>query len=164
MSTQSVDYDALAKQYGGVSSPAAGKVDYDALAKQFGATQTETPPSVPLPAEAAPRLPRPGIPKPAFMDPRRMEWTASVPTWGNPDSAPSAALVRTFPTAAALLLGVGLGSCLTGGWKACSYAPRSIDSGRRETSWGPRVRSSWSSPSRLPIATGTPKRFDFREM
>jgi len=73
MSTQAVDYDALAVHYGAVSSPDGEKVDYDALAKQFGGTQTEAPPAVPLPAEAAPGLPRPGVPKPAFMDPRRME-------------------------------------------------------------------------------------------
>lgn len=40
MSTQTVDYDALAKQYGAVSSqpgPQGGGIDYDALAKQHGA-------------------------------------------------------------------------------------------------------------------------------
>jgi hypothetical protein len=44
MSTPTVDYDALAQQYGGDSAPASGQnVDYDALAKQYGAISSETP-------------------------------------------------------------------------------------------------------------------------
>lgn len=46
MSTQTIDYDALAKQAGAVSS-AAPQVDYEALAKQAGAIKSETPTSQP---------------------------------------------------------------------------------------------------------------------
>src|SRR5690349_16823087 len=46
MSTPTIDYDALAKKYGAVSS-AAPSVDYDALAKQHGAIS-----STPAPAQA----------------------------------------------------------------------------------------------------------------
>ena len=41
MSTQSVDYAALAKQYGATNSQ--GPVDYTALAQKFGATNSTTP-------------------------------------------------------------------------------------------------------------------------
>jgi len=72
VSTSTVDYDALASQYGAVSgpdsSPAKSSVDYDALAKQFGATQSEAKPDVDatkLPPEvqsAVSRVPRPAPP------------------------------------------------------------------------------------------------------
>src|SRR5579862_1337262 len=70
--TQTIDYDALADQYGAVSvpdsSPAKSSLDYDALAKQFGATQSEAKPDVDaakLPPEvqsAVSRVPRPAPP------------------------------------------------------------------------------------------------------
>jgi len=55
-----IDYDALAKQYGAVSStPASAGIDYDALAKQYGATSSVAPsektvaPQGPTPAQQA---------------------------------------------------------------------------------------------------------------
>jgi GGDEF domain-containing protein len=72
VSGQTLDYDALARQYGAVSvpdsSPPKSSVDYDALAKQFGATQSEAKPDVDatkLPPEvqsAVSRVPRPAPP------------------------------------------------------------------------------------------------------
>jgi hypothetical protein len=43
MATGSIDYAALAKQYGATGSTAATPVDYDALAKQYGATSSTAP-------------------------------------------------------------------------------------------------------------------------
>lgn len=51
MSTQAIDYDALAKQAGAVSSQPAGAPDYDALAKQAGAISS-------TPAATAPPEPK----------------------------------------------------------------------------------------------------------
>jgi len=42
MATQTIDYDALARQHGAISSQ-PGQVDYDALAKQHGATSSTAP-------------------------------------------------------------------------------------------------------------------------
>src|SRR5438309_229915 len=46
MSTQTIDYDALARQHGAISSQPAvssgpGQIDYDALAKQHGAISSD---------------------------------------------------------------------------------------------------------------------------
>lgn len=43
MSTSTVDYDALAQQYGGSASGSAQNIDYDALAKQYGAISSQRP-------------------------------------------------------------------------------------------------------------------------
>jgi GGDEF domain-containing protein/2'-5' RNA ligase len=62
--TQTIDYDALAQQYGSVSSPDGAEVDYDALAKQFG-SQPEAKPddTAKLPPEV--RSAVAGVPRPA---------------------------------------------------------------------------------------------------
>jgi hypothetical protein len=43
MATQPIDYTALAKKYGAVSSQPAGGVDYNALAKKYGAVSSQPP-------------------------------------------------------------------------------------------------------------------------
>jgi hypothetical protein len=55
MATQTIDYAALAKQYGATSStPAPAKVDYAALAKQFGATSSTPPGATPATLGSSP--------------------------------------------------------------------------------------------------------------
>lgn len=60
MATQPIDYAALAKQYGGTSSPAAPAVDYASLAKQFGGTSA--PAAAPTPAGLPAGQSLPGVP------------------------------------------------------------------------------------------------------
>lgn len=57
MASQTIDYDALAKQHGAISSTpppqASGGIDYDALAKQHGAIASTPPPALKEPEGSA---------------------------------------------------------------------------------------------------------------
>ena len=56
-----IDYEALAKKYGAVSSQPA-QIDYEALAKQYGAISSEPPPPGWTPVDEPAAQPEPDYP------------------------------------------------------------------------------------------------------